>query len=155
MFWGSFHGDIKGPGLFWEKDWGTIKSRSYCERIVPLIQDYLQSQQGQNLQLMQDSAPSHASTETRAFMARRGLRPIYWPSRSPDLNPIEAIWDKMKDWIDDRLPSDDHNLTHPELRQLVQGAWDNITPEQLHREISKMPGKCREVINADEGHIKG
>jgi ketohexokinase/beta-glucosidase len=154
MFWGSFHGNIKGPGLFWEKDWGTIKSRSYYERIVPLIKNYLR-QQGHDLQLIQDSAPGHASTETRAFIAAQGLRPIYWPSQSPDLNPIEAIWDKIKDWINDRLPSNDRDLTYLELRQLVQGAWDSITPEQLHHEIAKMPGKCRAVINADGGHIKG
>lgn len=24
MFWGSFFGATKGPGIFWEKDWGSI-----------------------------------------------------------------------------------------------------------------------------------
>lgn len=36
MFWGSFSGKTKGPGVFWEKDWGPIGSQTYCERIVPL-----------------------------------------------------------------------------------------------------------------------
>lgn len=37
MFWGSFYGNEKGPCLFWEKEWGTITSARYTERIVPLI----------------------------------------------------------------------------------------------------------------------
>jgi len=24
MFWGCFYGHIKGLGIFWEKDWGSI-----------------------------------------------------------------------------------------------------------------------------------
>jgi Transposase len=37
MFWGCFHGFMKGPALFWEKDWGSINQFSYREHIVSLI----------------------------------------------------------------------------------------------------------------------
>jgi hypothetical protein len=37
MFWGCFNGNEKGPGLFWEKDWGSINSDTYCEHLVPII----------------------------------------------------------------------------------------------------------------------
>jgi hypothetical protein len=38
MFWGCFSGAAgKGPGIFWEKEWGTITSESYCQYIVPII----------------------------------------------------------------------------------------------------------------------
>jgi hypothetical protein len=37
MFWGSFYGNEKGPCLFWEKEWGTITTTQYTERIMPLI----------------------------------------------------------------------------------------------------------------------
>jgi hypothetical protein len=30
MFWGCFNGGTKGPGVFWEKDWGTIGQETYC-----------------------------------------------------------------------------------------------------------------------------
>lgn len=47
MFWGCFAGYEKGPGLFWEKDWGSINSQSYADHTVPLIHGWLQLQQGQ------------------------------------------------------------------------------------------------------------
>jgi hypothetical protein len=35
MFWGCISGKYgKGVGLFWEKQWGTINTQSYCEHIV-------------------------------------------------------------------------------------------------------------------------
>ena len=41
MFWGCFHNDTKGPGLFWEKDWGTIKEESYRAKILSIIDDWI------------------------------------------------------------------------------------------------------------------
>jgi len=29
MFWGSFNGGLKGPSIFWEKDWGMISANTY------------------------------------------------------------------------------------------------------------------------------
>ena len=41
MFWGCISGLYgKGPGIFWEKNWGTITSDSYLQRIAPVVQDY-------------------------------------------------------------------------------------------------------------------
>jgi hypothetical protein len=52
MFSGSFHGTIKGPIIFWEKEWGTINAQSYIQHIVPLITEYIHSYPC--LQLVQD-----------------------------------------------------------------------------------------------------
>ena len=41
MFWGSFAGNMKGPCLFWEKDWGSINTASYQAKIVPLIDSWI------------------------------------------------------------------------------------------------------------------
>jgi hypothetical protein len=37
MFWGYFYGFEKGPGLSWEKKWGTINRITYCDHIISLI----------------------------------------------------------------------------------------------------------------------
>ena len=41
MFWGYFHDNEKDPGLFWEKDQGTIKEENYQTRIVPIINGWI------------------------------------------------------------------------------------------------------------------
>jgi hypothetical protein len=42
MFWGCFYSNIKGPRVFWEKEWGSIKEASYRARIVPIINKWIQ-----------------------------------------------------------------------------------------------------------------
>ena len=94
MFWGCFHGSIKGPGLFWEKDWGTIREETYRAKIVPIVDGWIQlkSSQGEPLVFMQDSAPCHVAKGTIEDLKERGIICIRWPTFSPDLNPIEMVW---------------------------------------------------------------
>ncbi len=40
---------------------------------------------------MQDNAPDHAAKFTREELLKRGITVIFWPSYSPDLNPIETV----------------------------------------------------------------
>ncbi|KAI1007019.1 hypothetical protein K3495_g1200 [Podosphaera aphanis] len=62
MFWASFFGNEKGPSLFWEKEWGSITSSSYSDRIVPLIHDMVTSEP--RLSVLQDNAPPHKAART-------------------------------------------------------------------------------------------
>ncbi|VDB88702.1 Bgt-50962, partial [Blumeria graminis f. sp. tritici] len=97
MFWGCFAGPEKGPCLFWEKEWGSINSPKYCEKIVLLIDGMVSMRPW--LSVRQDNAPAHTAAITLEDMSQRLIQPIFWPANSPDLNPIEAVWNKMKDYI--------------------------------------------------------
>src|SRR5882672_3270187 len=96
MFWGCISGKYgKGTGLFWEKEWGTIATKSYCKHTVPVVLNYLWNYPG--LSFQQDGGPGHNLQVILAFMASKGLILIFWPPFSPDLSPIEDIWDRLKD----------------------------------------------------------
>src|SRR6266487_4354933 len=71
---------------------------------------------------------------------------ILWPPYSPDLNPIEKIWDWMKDYIENIFPE---QMTYPQLRAAVQEAWDSITADQLKELMDSMHNCCQAVIDAD------
>ncbi|KAI0998595.1 hypothetical protein K3495_g9601 [Podosphaera aphanis] len=88
----------KGPCLLWEKSWGSITAQKYCERIVPLV-PCIEVNLG--LQFMQDNAPLHKAAFTRDRLKAVNMEPIIWAVYSPDLDPIEAVWSKMKDFIED------------------------------------------------------
>jgi len=149
MFWGSFNGTTKGPYLFWEKEWGTINQESYCGRVVPLIDRWLRM--NPSLQLMQDGAPGHTGGNTKEDLRERGIQPIFWPAYSPDLNLIETIWNKMKDYIAMHFPE---KLSYDALRAAILEAWDSITTEVLQGLIEELPRRCRAVIDARGGHTK-
>jgi transposase len=106
MFWGCFSGCwLKGPCLVWEKEWGSINKETYCERIVPLIDGWIRLHPEH--QFMQDNAPAHSADMTLTEMKERGIQIIEWPAYSPDLNPIEHVWNRMKDWIQEHYEEED------------------------------------------------
>lgn len=151
MFWGSFNGTTKGPHLFWERaDWGTITGQTYNERIVPLIHGWLTM--NPDLLFMQDNARSHTAQVVKDEMAWRGIFPIEWPPNSPDMNPIEKLWNKMKDWIQARYPKQENS--YDKLRKIVRDAWDAITEEDLLELIREMPARMQAVIDAEGYHTK-
>jgi transposase len=88
------------------------------------------------------------------LLHERRIYPIRWPAFSPDLNPIETVWNWMKDWIQEKYPDEDHQPSYDALRQMVRAAWDAI-PEGFLRDLAEsMPARCQAVINAEGGHTK-
>jgi transposase len=46
--------------------------------------------------VVMDNLGAHHATGVRALLASVGARPLYMPPYSPDLNPIELCWSKLK-----------------------------------------------------------
>jgi transposase len=98
MFWGCISGKYgKGRGLFWEKEWGTIITKSYGKHTVPAILNYLFNHPG--LSFQQDGGSGHKAEATLALLESWNVIPIFWPPFSPDLSPIKDIWDRLKDLL--------------------------------------------------------
>jgi len=79
-------------------------------------------------------------------------RGICWPAYSPDLNPIETVRNKMKDYIMRKYP--DYHTSYEKLRSAVQEAWDAIGAEELLALGRETPERCQAVIDAEGRHTK-
>ena len=120
MFWDSISGKYgRYRGLFWEKDWETINASSYSAIIIPIVEDTLREYP--ELQFQQDNVKGHAATFTQEVFQTIGITPLFSPANSPDLNPIETIWDEMKDYLPKHYP--EVHRSYPRLRRAIQEAW--------------------------------
>ena len=68
---------------------------------------------------MQDNAHANTTRVSMTFLDDEGIGEMNWPARSPDLNPIEHIWDI----ISRRIRQRPH---HPEN---VQKCIDDLVQE--------------------------
>lgn len=154
MIWGSIIGTQKGPFMIWEKGWGTINSEKYCDRILPLIMRV--KAEHPEMILMQDGAPPHTARRTREALQNVGIDLLDWPPFSPDLNPIESLWDTLKDYLQSHYPDIDIRSQMPSTRlhEIIQEAWDSITLHEIERVIGSMPERCQAVIKAEGSHTK-
>ncbi|KAI3374149.1 hypothetical protein L3Q82_006005 [Scortum barcoo] len=72
------------------------------EILRPLVRPYAGVQVGPGFLLMQDNARPHVAGVCQQFLQDEGIDAMDWPARSPDLNPIEHIWDIMSRSIHQR-----------------------------------------------------
>jgi hypothetical protein len=73
-------------------------------------------------------------------MAERGVMPIFLCPFSPDLNPIEALWDRMKDILG-RLQPEVHRRSK-ELKAAVFEVWESITDAEVRESVGTMHQHC-------------
>ncbi|CAG4946588.1 unnamed protein product [Parnassius apollo] len=59
---------------------------------------------------MHDSAPCHKAKKLTTFLNAQKVKVLDWPGNSPDLNPIENLWQKMKREISRELITNKRKL---------------------------------------------
>ena len=128
---------------------GSLTAIRYRDEILrPLVRPYAGAV-GPGFLLMQDNARPHVAGVCQQFLQEEGIDAMDWPARSPDLNPIEHIWDIMSRSIHQRHVAPQ---TVQELADALVQVWEEIPQETIRHLIRSMPRRCREVIQARGGH---
>ena len=128
---------------------GSLTAIRYRDEILrPLVRPYAGAV-GPGFLLMQDNARPHVAGVCQQFLQEEGIDAMDWPARSPDLNPIEHIWDIMSRSIHQRHVAPQ---TVQELADALVQVWEEIPQETSRHLIRSMPRRCREVIQARGGH---
>ncbi|XP_046673806.1 uncharacterized protein LOC124362920 [Homalodisca vitripennis] len=101
--------------------------------------------------LMHDNARPHSAAAVTDYLREVGIITLEWPPRSPDLNPIEHVWDTLKKRTRARNPPP-ANLA--ELERAVKQEWQGIPIEDIQHLIEGMPGRLLAVIQARGGNTR-
>jgi len=97
--------------------------------------------------LQQDNARPHAARLTREFLEEAEIHVMPWPAYSPDLNPIEHLWDALGRRVAERAPT-----TRPQLIRFLQEEWNQIPQAQIRNLVLSMRRRCGECVEQMGGH---
>jgi len=84
-------------------DWYRYNRCILQPLLLPAYQKFKASHANRAL-LMQDGASNHTSQWNRPLFMEQEIDLLFWPGNSPDLNPIEHIWNLIKDRVSRRRP---------------------------------------------------
>jgi transposase len=99
----------------------------------------------------QDNDPKHTANLTWQWFEDNDIDVLEWPPQSPDLNPIEHLWNE----IDRRMRRSSAGFhTQDQLWDAVQKAWVEMDIEFLNRLIESMPERIDDVIRANGGYTR-
>ena len=125
MVWGCYGGGKVGD-LYRVK--GILKEEGYHSilqcRAIPCGRCLIWA----NFLLQQDNDPKHSSKLCNNYLEKKqsgGILSIMeWPAQSPDLNPIELLWEQLDRMVRKKCPSSQYNLW-----EVLQEAWGEISSD--------------------------
>ncbi|UYV66473.1 hypothetical protein LAZ67_4001803, partial [Cordylochernes scorpioides] len=136
MVWGANAYDSRSPLL---RIQGTMTAQRYVDDVLrPVTLPYLQGIP--NALYQQDNARPHTARISQ--QALQDVQMLPWPPYSPDLSPIEHVWDI----IGRRLHALPQPRSEDELWQMVEREWRAIPQDAIRTLIDSLPRRVAACI---------
>lgn len=90
----------------------------------------------------QDNDPKHKALDVRLWLLYNCPKCIETPPQSPDINPIEHLWEHLERQI--RKTRAVRNKK--ELKALISEEWNKIPPDVTKKLVTSIPSRLAAVI---------
>ena len=97
----------------------------------------------------QDNASFHNAPAAKRFFESRNVSVLKWPANSPDLSPIENLWNMLEYKIRVLQTTTSTIFNEETLFQAVKDAWNSVTRAECHALIASMPERLNELFRRD------
>ncbi|GFY25283.1 transposable element Tcb2 transposase [Trichonephila clavipes] len=131
-------------------DAGSVNGTRYCNEILLPYVRLFRGAMGLQFLFMDDNAPCHRTVAAKQLLESEDIERMDWPARSPDLSPIEHVWDFLGRRLAARtLPP----VTIRELRLALQDEWAAMPQQLIDTLILSMGRRCETCLAVREDHI--
>ena len=154
MVWGAVTATRRSPLVFVPSG-VKLNSQRYISDILeicllPWAKEHFQ---GSAWSLQQDSAPSHGSKLTQAWIQRNipsFIGKDEWPARSPDLNPLDfSVWSILET----RVSASPHTSLET-LKAKLTKEWNKIPQKQLRAACDAFVPRLKAVVHNQGSYIE-
>ncbi|GFX14202.1 transposable element Tcb2 transposase [Trichonephila clavipes] len=124
-------------------DAGSVNGTRYSNEILLPYVRLFRGAMGLQFLFMDDNAPCHRTVAAEQLLESEDIERMDWPARSPDLNPIEHVWDFLGRRLAARtLPP----VTIRELRLALQDEWAAMPQQLIDTLILSMGRRCETCL---------
>ena len=117
------------------------------EILIPHLLPLMNTMPNNARLFQQDNAPPHRARAAFTWFQANNIDVLQpWPASSPDLNPMENLWDHLDLVVRDQpVPPRDP----AEVARALTAAWNAVDNHTLRRLVFSMRRRCRAVIGAN------
>nr|CAH7732366.1 unnamed protein product [Callosobruchus chinensis] len=129
----------------------TMTGACYLQNIIDAIVQPLRNEIGELFIFMDDNASPHRTRAVQQALQNGSIARLEWPAMSPDMSPIEDVWDYVSRAIFSR------NNPPRSTQELIVAAteeWDNIPQEVINHLIIGMHRRVDALIRSRGGNTK-
>ncbi|KAL0192584.1 hypothetical protein M9458_010880 [Cirrhinus mrigala] len=128
---------------------GILNAQRYCvEFLRPIVVPFIHNR---HLMLQHDNAWPHVARICTQFLKAENIPVLAWPAYSPDMSPIEHVWDALDRRIRQRVPVP---ANIQQLRTAIEEEWTNIPQATIDNLINSMRRRCVALREANGGHTR-
>ena len=144
MVWGCMTGSSVGRMQVLD---GMVNADKYIKevlqaKVIASARDIFG--EGARFVFQQDGAPCHTAKKTMKWFKDNQVEVLEWPGNSPDLNPIENLWSRLKRKVSAKRPSNKRDL----IAAIINAWFHLISTDDLKKLVDSMPQRCQAVIKA-------
>ncbi|GFT85478.1 transposable element Tcb2 transposase [Trichonephila clavipes] len=129
---------------------GTMTGQRYIDEVLLPHVRLFRGAVGDTFVFMDDNATCHRTLAVQDCLDSESIQRLVWPARSPDLKPIENVWDALGRQVAGRnYPPTNKNTL---IRALTE-EWDKLPQQLLDNVVQSMVRRVECCITLHGGHI--
>ncbi|GFV85145.1 transposable element Tc1 transposase [Trichonephila clavipes] len=130
---------------------GTMTGQRYIDEVLLPHVRLFRGAVGDKFAFMDDNATCHRTLAVHDFLDSESIQRLVWKARSPDLNPIENVWDALgRQVAGGNYPPTNKNTL---IRALTE-EWDKLPQQLLDNVVQSMVRRVECCITLHGGHIQ-
>ena len=135
--------------IFNEKMDAALMKRILSDNLLPSAALHFRTDPPEQWYFLHDNDKKFTSVLVQTFLHEKGITALDFPPYSPDLNPMENLWDALARAVEQHACE-----TMEELQDVISAEWNKVSKDLMKTLSDSMPARCKAVIRAQGWHTK-